>query len=222
MPFWTKCFAYCVRDVERLLRGILQRLGGIMKAKLALLSLVALVLFVLPAKTFADQLTFNLTGTFAQLANPAITGNFAATITIDNTAGDVVSFEVTTPGHFGGPCFASPDCSPGPLIPDVAGYSLAGVDAHSDELEVSISQSSLVGITTLTLKPGSFWQFQDFTDASDSACYLKGSCVLNNLTISPAVPAPEPNTLLLSGIGLAALALLGMGRAKLGRLSSLR
>jgi hypothetical protein len=166
----------------------------------------ALILVALPAVARADQIqTFDLTGTFFQAANPAITGNFSATITIDTTTGLISSVFLTDPyGTFGGACFLQ--CAPPGIGDGHGGNLLEPLLAGGLSFDLGILQGSLVGITTLTLDPAAVGASSGFVDSfldtspTDPACGGV-TCEFQTATITPA-PVSEPATLWLLGTGI--------------------
>lgn len=64
----------------------------------------ALTLIAIPRVARADQITFDVAGTFYQEGTPSINGTYSATFTVDTTTGLVTSASVTDPnGTLSGP-----------------------------------------------------------------------------------------------------------------------
>jgi len=195
-------------------------------AKLILLvGVLAVAVSGSPVSAFADQMqTFDFSGTFYQSADTTITGSFSGTVTIDTTLGDLVSASFTDPYQSAsGSCAGTSECypsTPGTLEGWTTGIGYVLGAEFPVQFALSISQSTLVGITNLTaVSNGDNFGFFLFnvSSAADPDCGGSVGCYISTLTITPAVSTPEPSSILLLAIGL--LGLVGLrrrGRASAG------
>jgi len=189
--------------------------SGQKSTHLAFLILVAtLFLIAWPTAARADTITtFNLSGTFT---NGGITGNFSGSITIDTTTGLLSSYSLNAGpilGTVGGACVSG--CG----LVTITGRStstgtntangISAQDSFGRQFQITFLQSSLIGVTTLTLDPSAF-NLAGSGPFDVFACQGR-ACFFTSGSITPAT-VPEPSSFALLGSGL--VAVISMARRK--------